>query len=438
MTNTVLLEDVAIEVTVGHVGSMADQYIDKGVPFLRSLNILPNRLDLTDVRHVSAEFHKKLKKSALLPGDVVIVRTGKPGTCAVIPKSLQVSNCSDLVIVRCGPQIRPNFLAYWVNTIASHHVASHTVGAVQQHFNVGAAKKMPIILPSLEAQDEVLSVLDALDDKIDLNRKTAATLEEMSRALYRSWFVDFDPVHAKAAGAAPAHMDTPTAALFPNRFGDDGLPEGWEVRAIGEFFKFQRGLSYKGAFLTDHGRSMINLGCFLGNGKFNEKKMKTYSGDFKPRHLVQTGDLILANTDMTQHRVVLGSPHVVGGKKTDTFLYSHHVFAARPVSESAKIWARYFYFHFLQPEFRERAEGFASGTTVLFLPADAAESQKISIPDENIYQLFLHQSKDWTDRIAYYAEENQTLETLRDTLLPRLMSGELRVCEAREQVEAVM
>ena len=77
--------------------------------------------------------------------------------------------------------------------------------------------------------------MGALDDKIELNRKAAATLEGMARALYRSWFVDFEPVHAKAEGRAPAHMDTATAALFPSRFGEDGLPEGWEVApTIGE------------------------------------------------------------------------------------------------------------------------------------------------------------------------------------------------------------
>ena len=241
MTREVLLADVAREVTVGHVGSMADEYLEDGIPFLRSLNILPHRISRQEIRHISPEFHRRLKKSALKPGDVVIVRTGKPGTCAVIPDDLPVANCSDLVIVRCGPDIRPRFLAYWVNAIATDHVASHLVGAVQQHFNVGAAKKIPIVLPGIAEQDKVLSILGALDDKIELNGRISATLEEMARALYRSWFVDFDPVHARALGQLPAHMDPTTAALFPDSFGPDGLPKGWEWRSLDEIADFLNG-----------------------------------------------------------------------------------------------------------------------------------------------------------------------------------------------------
>ena len=256
MTREVLLEDVAREVTVGHVGSMADEYLEDGIPFLRSLNIMPHRISREDIRHISPEFHGRLRKSALKPGDVVIVRTGKPGTCAVIPEDLPVSNCSDLVIVRCGPEIRPRFLAYWVNAIASEHVASHLVGAVQQHFNVGAAKKMPIVLPDIAEQDKVLSILGALDDKIELNRRMSVTLEEMARALYRSWFVDFDPVHARALGQPPAHMDATTAALFPNSFGPDGLPKGWEISSVNDLFDVVMGQSPPGNTYNDDGEGL--------------------------------------------------------------------------------------------------------------------------------------------------------------------------------------
>lgn len=89
-------------------------------------------------------------------------------------------------------------------------------------------------------QQAIASALGALADKIELNRRMCATLEAMARALFRSWFVDFDPVRAKAEGQAPAHMDAATAALFPDRFGDDGLPVGWRRGAISDLFT-QRG-----------------------------------------------------------------------------------------------------------------------------------------------------------------------------------------------------
>ena len=105
----VALEDVAADVTVGHVGPMASEYVERGIPFLRSQNVEPLRINDTDLKFITEDFHARLKKSALSPGDVVIVRTGKPGACAVVPATLSVANCSDLVIVLNANPKGPGF-----------------------------------------------------------------------------------------------------------------------------------------------------------------------------------------------------------------------------------------------------------------------------------------------------------------------------------------
>src|SRR5688572_8711457 len=110
------LSQLADEITVGHVGPMVTEYLPKGVPFLRSTDIEPLRIKMESVKFISPEFHARLKKSSLRPGDVVIVRTGKPGAAAVVPATLPSANCSDLVIVRPGERLDSRFLAYWVNT----------------------------------------------------------------------------------------------------------------------------------------------------------------------------------------------------------------------------------------------------------------------------------------------------------------------------------
>jgi type I restriction enzyme, S subunit len=148
----VLLDDVADELTVGYVGPMASEYVDFGVPFLRSQNVEAMRVNQADLKFITREFHQRIKKSALSPGDVVIVRTGKPGACAVITQWLPEANCSDLVIVRCGQNLDARFLAYYVNSAAWHHVDSHLVGAVQQHFNVASARKMSMRFPDIKEQ----------------------------------------------------------------------------------------------------------------------------------------------------------------------------------------------------------------------------------------------------------------------------------------------
>src|SRR5947209_6789872 len=114
--NTVKLKDVCQEVTVGHVGPMAREYVDNGILFLRSQNIEPFRLNLSSVKYITPQFHKKLKKSALAPGDVAVVRTGYPGTACVIPEELPVSNCADLVIVRPSGELNAKYLAALFNS----------------------------------------------------------------------------------------------------------------------------------------------------------------------------------------------------------------------------------------------------------------------------------------------------------------------------------
>src|SRR4028119_2112860 len=153
----------------------------------------------------------------------------------MIPKSLKEANCSDVVIVRPGSQLDARFLVYYLNSLAVHHVNAHLVGAVQQHFNVGSARKLSMKLPPLAQQQAMAQILGTLDDQIELNQQMNHTLEAIARALFKSWFIDFDPVRAKMDGQQPAGMDGETAALFPAEFEDSALgkiPKGWKVKTL--------------------------------------------------------------------------------------------------------------------------------------------------------------------------------------------------------------
>lgn len=150
-------EACAYEITVGHVGPMKDEYITHGVPFLRSQNVRENRFDSKEIKYISRDFHARLEKSALSPGDVVVVRSGAPGTACVVPPELGESNCSDLVIVRPSGLLDPWFLSYFLNSnFAKQRVLDLQVGVAQQHFNVGAMKVLPV--PATSLQEQVLTV----------------------------------------------------------------------------------------------------------------------------------------------------------------------------------------------------------------------------------------------------------------------------------------
>lgn len=169
---------------------MASHYTENGILFLRSTNIEPFNIKMDDVRYISPEFNETIKKSQLNPDDVVIVRTGKPGACTVIPQKTEPWNCSDLVIIHPNKEkINPHFLASYIN-LASGVINAHLVGAVQQHFNVGAAKKMKIPLPPIHIQNRIASIIQGLNDKIELNNKINENLERQAQTLFKEWFID--------------------------------------------------------------------------------------------------------------------------------------------------------------------------------------------------------------------------------------------------------
>jgi type I restriction enzyme S subunit len=301
---------------------------------------------------------------------------------------------------------------------------------VQATLNLRDVAQLPIVMPPESERRSIAHILGTLDHKIELNRQVSETLEAMARALFKSWFVDFEPVRAKAEGRAPA-LPKALADLFPARLVDSALgqiPEGWEVHCIGDIADVDKGLSYKGEGLTGQGGlPLINLGCFAGKGKFKRANIRRYQGSYRARHVVHAGDLLIANTDMTQHRVILGSPALIPelpGEKE--YLFTHHTFAFR-FKRGAERWKRFVYFSLLQPEFREMSEGYATGTTVLALPRDGVLGYPLLLPPEGLRSAFDRLSGRWLESTELAERQSDTLTALRDVLLPKLISGKLRV-----------
>ncbi len=177
------LRDLCHQITVGFVGPMADRYSSEGTPFLRSQNVRPFRIDLADVKFIDDAFRAELKKSELRPGDVAIVRTGYPGTAAVIPDDLPLANCADLVIARPKEVLHPEFLAMFLNSsFGKKMVSEKSVGAAQKHFNVGAAKEVDFAYPTLEEQRAIVSQMKAMRGySTRLRDQCQAKIDELQR-----------------------------------------------------------------------------------------------------------------------------------------------------------------------------------------------------------------------------------------------------------------
>jgi type I restriction enzyme, S subunit len=216
---TVKLKELCQRITVGHVGSMMGEYQESGIPFLRSLNVTPFGLSKRELKFIDRTFHEKLKKSALKPGDVAVVRTGYPGTACVIPSELGEANCSDLVLITPGADLNPYFLAAIFNSaFGKDLVGGNLVGAAQQHFNITTARELKLRIPPKQVQDKIAAILTSYDDFIETNKRRIALLEKMAEEVYREWFVRL---------RFPAHQNIKFIK---------GVPEGWEAMPSSKMF----------------------------------------------------------------------------------------------------------------------------------------------------------------------------------------------------------
>ncbi|MBX3051736.1 MAG: restriction endonuclease subunit S [Caldilineaceae bacterium] len=431
---------------------MASEYVEDGIPFFRSKNVAPYRILWDDMKYISRQFHEKIAKSSLHPGDVVIVRTGKPGTASIIPDTIEEANCSDLVIVRPGPKLDKRFLAYYLNSAAIHHINAHLVGAVQQHFNVGAAKKLSIPLPPFPEQKAIAHILGCLDDKIELNRRMNATLEGMAQALFQSWFVDFDPVidNALAAGnplpdelaeradlrsqaLADGTANREAAQAFPAAFQRSEalgwIPAGWEVSTIGDEVTAVGG----GTPSTKNGLFWDGIHPFC-----------------TPKDMSKLDSLVLLDTE--RYLTDLGAQKVSSGiLPKGTLLMSSRApigylaIAETPVTVNQGIIALLknetyqpmFLLSWLRSNMEKIVER-ANGSTFLEISKRNFKPIPFLKPNENAPSLFNAQVEAIHRKIVSCVENTNQIATLRDTLLPKLISGDLRIPDAAALAEEAL
>ena len=175
------LKHLSPMITVGIVVEPSKHYVDEGIPALRSLNIMPGEINLESVVFISPEANQQLSKSKLRNGDLVTVRSGQPGTTAVVPAEMDGFNCIDLIIIRASTKITSKALCWFMNSDGAQHQFNEGAGgAIQQHFNIGMAINLLIPCPPAEEQDNLCAFLDLETAKIDtLIEKSRRSIELM-------------------------------------------------------------------------------------------------------------------------------------------------------------------------------------------------------------------------------------------------------------------
>jgi len=208
---------------------------------IRTTNVRNGTVDLAQCRYVEQETYEKwTRRAKLQTGDVVLTREAPIGEVGLVTESEGVFLGQRVMQYRANPKILdPRFLLYsFLSPALQHQFGSHEgSGSVVSHIRVGDCFKFKLRLPPLKTQQAVATLLGALDDRIALLRETNATLEAIAQALFKSWFVDFDPVRAKMEGRAPEGLDEATAALFPDSFEESALglvPTGWGMKTMAD------------------------------------------------------------------------------------------------------------------------------------------------------------------------------------------------------------
>lgn len=304
---------------------------------------------------------------------------------------------------------------------AGHAMGSAVVALSRADF---LAYSVPPLTPG---RHSIVELLESIENKIELNRKMNETLESMARALFKSWFVDFDPVRAKAEGRAPAGMDAETAKLFPNEFEESELgliPKGWRVHRLSELCTLGRGASPRP--INDYMGGEIPwvkiADATAASGPFLfETKEKLKKEGIVKSITVSPGDLILSNS------ATCGVPIFVelSGCIHDGWLYFKNL---RSIS-------KLYLFHVLA-ELSEYLVHIADGSVQKNLNTNLVGHQYVLVPPIEVASEYDKQVMSWFGMLRHNSLESRTLIALRDTLLPRLLFGEISVTQAEHHVGA--
>ena len=394
-------------------------------PFLTPSDMDGRRkIDKTQ-RYLSKDGVMKVRSSLLPKGSVSVSCIGSDMGKAVLTCSDTVTN-QQINSVIVNPNY-DNLFVYYNLSGRKAEIQFLASGAAQPIMNKTDFSNLPIKVPNIHTQKAIASLLGALDDKIENNRRINETLEEMARAIFKSWFVDFDPVHAKAAGNPPAHMDAETAALFPSTFGDDGLPVGWSKVELTKY-----------ASLNSKSHTARNA----PNEVWYADLAKTKYGVIESVEHYAWSD-----APSRAKRILNKGDTIVGTVRPGNRSFAYIGLLDRPITGSTgfavltpkqKEFSEFIYCAATSDENIDRLAHLADGAAYPAVRPNIVSETLVSNSSEELIYVFHYQTCSLLNKMTSNIAENQTLAELRDALLPKLMSGEIRVADAEREVEVAV
>jgi type I restriction enzyme S subunit len=409
--------------------------VGDGVPMVRVNNFSGHSLRLDEVVRISRKVESKYERTRIQGGDVLITVVGSVGQVAIVPPELRGWN-----IARAVALIRPNApgLSRWIAYFLRSPIAQHRMGiaantTVQTTVNLKDLRSMLVPMPPESIRRGISELLGALDDRIDLLRQTNTTLEATAQALFKSWFVDFDPVHAKAEGREPEAMDAATAALFPSEFEESELgpiPKGWRVDEIGNVVKCLGGgtpSTKNDVYWVDGEHHWVTPKDLAGlqapiltatSRRITDAGLSRISSGLLPR-----GTLLMSSRAPIGYLAVAGIPTAI-----------NQGFIAMPPGGTLPPVYLFFWTRTNMDSIKQKA----NGSTFMEISKSAFRPIELCVPPPELVDAFVAIASTLMDRIEANEHHRVSLTDLRDTLLPRLISGKLRLPEATEAAEAAL
>jgi type I restriction enzyme S subunit len=412
----------------------ASEYTAAGVPAISVGEGGFGRLRIHhDTPRVDETITSRMPEFLLKAGDIVFGRKGAVERSAQVqPEEDGYFLGSDGIRVRLNvEECDPKFISYQLLTKAhSNWMIQHAAGTTMPSLNEGIIRRIPIVLKPLPEQRAIASVLGSLDDKIELNRRMNATLEAMARALFQSWFVDFDPVRRNAdrdpnqPSTRPGGHPSPTGRrdgdeglvghdkLFPDSFQDSELgriPKGWEIRSLDKAAHYLNGLALQ-KYPTGDGPTLpvikiaqLRKGDSIGSDRCNT--------DLPPNYIVQDGDVLFSWSGSLEVELWCGGPGAL----------NQHLF--KVTSPEFPKWFYYLWTLHHLDDFRLIAADKA--TTMGHIQRGHLTAAKVLIPPRPLLDAMTRDLSPLIDQLIANRIQSRTLATLRETLLPKLLSGEI-------------
>ena len=421
------------DIQTGPFGSQlhASDYVTMGIPSIMPQNIGDNRINVEGIARIGPDDASRLNKYLVQEGDIVYSRRGDVKRRALVRSSEDGWLCgTGCLRVRFGENgVDPKYASYFLgHPSAREWIVRHAHGATMPNLNTSILSACPFVIPPKEEQRTIAHILGTLDDKIELNRRMNETLEAMARALFKSWFVDFEPVRAKMEGR-DSGLPNSIADLFPDRMIESELgliPDGWKVLPLSQIIE----INPKRSLRKKEVASFLDMANMPTKGHVPHAVVDRQFGS----------GMRFTNGDTLVARI---TPCLENGKTAYVdFLQrgeigwgSTEYIVMRPMPPLPNEFA---YYLARSTRFREFAIQNMTGTSGRQrVPAAALSKFSLPLPSKPIAESFGKFVKPLMIRASEAELESRTLAALRDSLLPKLISGEIHCRDAAAQVESV-